>query len=92
MVAAEKADICVSELRSRMPRIDAIPFESENQYMATLHEDAGSMRIVLEGAPEVVLQRCGGLDADIVRARVEAIAEQGMRVLAVAEKPASKSD
>jgi Ca2+-transporting ATPase len=42
-------------------RLDSIPFESERQYMATLHEAPGeaSERIIyLKGAPEVVLRRC----------------------------------
>jgi magnesium-transporting ATPase (P-type) len=41
------------------PRIDAIPFESEHKFMATLHEDAAGGRFILvKGAPEVILGRC----------------------------------
>ncbi len=87
VVAAEKAGLGVGELRKRMKRRDAIPFESENQFMATLHDDAGELRLVLKGAPEVVLQRCEEADGDEVRREVEALASQGMRVLAVADKP-----
>ncbi|MFW5739029.1 MAG: cation-translocating P-type ATPase, partial [Myxococcota bacterium] len=55
VVAAEKAGIGVEALRRQARRLDAIPFESENQYMATLHEGGESRRILIKGAPEVVL-------------------------------------
>src|SRR5262249_57444602 len=39
------------------PRIDAIPFESEHKFMATLHRDGGGKSFLLvKGAPEVVLE------------------------------------
>jgi Ca2+-transporting ATPase len=91
VVAAQKAGLGVEELRTRLARVDAIPFESENQFMATLHEDGeGGRRLLLKGAPEVVLRRCalaGGLDSSAVLSQVERMASQGMRVLAVASKP-----
>jgi Ca2+-transporting ATPase len=97
LVAAEKAGLRVEELRKRFARMDAIPFESENQFMATLHEDGeGSRHVFLKGAPEVVLRRCSlgdGPRPDAVLAEVERMAAAGMRVLAVAAKavPATAS-
>jgi Ca2+-transporting ATPase len=95
VVVAEKAGIAVESARKAHVRLDAIPFESENQFMATLnnHPEA-SPRITLKGAPEVVLKRCssatGGanLDPQAVLAEVSRLAGQGMRVLAIAAKPA----
>jgi Ca2+-transporting ATPase len=89
VVAAQKAGISVDALRERAARKDAIPFESENQYMATLHEDDGEARIVLKGAPESVARRCAEQHGELsdISARVEELASQGMRVLGVAEKP-----
>src|SRR5277367_6863872 len=41
------------------PRIDAIPFESEHRFMATLHKDgAGKEFLLVKGAPEVILDHC----------------------------------
>src|SRR5262249_1156243 len=41
------------------PRIDAIPFESEHKFMATLHRFAdGRQHLFVKGAPEVVLEHC----------------------------------
>jgi cation-transporting ATPase F len=78
-----------------LPRLDAIPFESQHQYMATLHDAGDGRRVVyLKGAVEKVLARCSGalgadgepsaLDAAGVHARVDALAAVGLRVLAFA--------
>ena len=93
VVAAEKAGINVKELRSQIPRLDVIPFESENQFMATLHAGLqGTRGIILKGAPEVVLGKCSKqlgkhsfVPADILH-KVERLAAKGRRVLAVAVK------
>ncbi|HWP01537.1 MAG TPA: HAD-IC family P-type ATPase [Methylococcus sp.] len=83
--------------RESFPRIDAIPFESEHRFMATLHLDhAGHGFIYLKGAPEVVLERCWrqrgvGEDHPLNRAywedRIQQLAASGQRLLAVAVKP-----
>ncbi len=38
LVAARKLGLGDAELRTQYPRLDAIPFESERQFMATLHD------------------------------------------------------
>ena len=41
------------------PRIDAIPFESEHRFMATLHRPASGAEVLfVKGAPEVILEHC----------------------------------
>jgi magnesium-transporting ATPase (P-type) len=83
------------------PRIDAIPFESEHKFMATLHRGADGGEILLaKGAPEVILAHCDrqqtlvGGAAPLERARfmelADRLAGQGERVLALAwsEQPA----
>jgi len=87
VVVGQKAGIDADALRSAKPRLDAIPFESENQFMATLHDDGAARRIVVKGAPEAVLRRCSAVDPDAVHAEVERLAREGMRVLALAAKP-----
>jgi magnesium-transporting ATPase (P-type) len=79
---------------ARFPRLDAIPFESEHGFMATLHGSAaGPRRTFVKGAPERVLPLCAaergpGADQPLVQARwdcaMAAAARQGMRLLAVA--------
>src|SRR5215475_7080902 len=40
--------------RAAFPRIDAIPFESEHKFMATLHKAGGKQVLLVKGAPEVI--------------------------------------
>ena len=96
LVAAAKAGLAIDVVQEEFPRIDSIPFESELQYMATLH-DQGSDRprlVYAKGAVEAILARCetaldaagrpGPLDADRVAADVRRLAAGGLRVLAFA--------
>ncbi len=70
------------------PRLDAVPFESEHRFMATLHHAPdGSHAIFVKGAPERVLEMCE-VDRAAWGARVEALARDGMRVLALAVRAA----
>jgi len=79
-------------------RIDTVPFESAFQYMATLHESSrdSPQIIYMKGAVEAILGRCqqqmeaeGGLapiDGAAISRAVQAMANQGLRVLALARK------
>ena len=86
------------------PRIDAIPFESEHKFMATLHKSAdGKELLFVKGAPEVILdhsdrqQTAGGepkpLDRKHFMSASDKLAGQGERVLALAwlENPGVKA-
>ncbi|MDC0748313.1 cation-translocating P-type ATPase [Polyangium mundeleinium] len=93
VVAAQKLGMTGDALQEEAPRRDAIPFESEHKYMATLHVTASSeQEILMKGAPEVVLGRAsrlaGGapLDRAAVLEHLEGMASRGMRVLAVASR------
>ena len=84
--------------RRAYPRLDVVPFESEHKFMATLNDWGMERRILLKGAPEVVLQRCSSgpsgepLDLELLHAEVAGLAGRGMRVLALAEKKTNLED
>ncbi|WP_406672574.1 cation-translocating P-type ATPase, partial [Natronospira sp.] len=97
LVLAEKAQLDRSHCKREWPRTDAIPFESERRYMATLnHDHHGKGLILVKGAPELLLERCGqalaadgsrqALDVRDWQARQDAFAERGQRTLALAMK------
>ncbi|MDX5349999.1 MAG: HAD-IC family P-type ATPase [Paracoccaceae bacterium] len=69
-------------------RLDAIPFDSRHRFMAVLVDagEEGPLALV-KGAPERVLRMCDSVDHDLWHARAEALASQGLRVLALAERP-----
>src|SRR5262245_41758258 len=86
------------------PRIDAIPFESEHKFMATLHKKGdGTEMVLVKGAPEVILEHCdrqqtvGGQAAPLARDHFlkasDTLAGQGERVLGLAwlENPGLKA-
>lgn len=97
-----KAGIRLGELANGWPRLDTIPFESENRYMATYHRDPdGGHWLLAKGAPERVLAMCrwqmkGGtpcpLDVDYWRRMANDIAARGLRLLALAHKPARPAE
>jgi Ca2+-transporting ATPase len=98
IVSAMKGGLSMPALSGEFARIDGIPFESERQYMATLHDGGeGKPRIAyVKGAVEVLLEKCSesldlagrstALDADRVHGYVEQMASKGLRVLAFARK------
>ncbi len=97
---AAKAGLPADYEREARPRIDVIPFDPRERFMATLHHDhAGHTFLYIKGAPERILdlcttERCGGRDRPIDprrwRERTEALARDGLRVLALAFKPATE--
>jgi len=98
ITSARKAGISKDTLTLRLPRADAIPFESQYQYMATLHQETETSRAVIymKGSMESVLSRCtdaflpsgatGTLDVEICHETARELARKGLRVLAFAKK------
>ena len=97
VVAARKAELHLDGEQAHRPRLDAVPFESEHQYMATLHDGRSGSRVVyLKGSVERVLERCDEelasdgerrpLDPESVRRAADELAVDGLRVLAFARR------
>lgn len=92
IVLAQKLGLNVDEVRKACPRLDVVPFESEHQLMATLlSESSEAALMAVKGAPEAVFRRCKGT-LDDARSQVEAMAQQGMRVLAIAVGPSKPNE
>ncbi|MEC4891622.1 MAG: cation-transporting P-type ATPase [Oscillatoria sp. PMC 1051.18] len=98
ITAATKVGLSQSGLSASKARLDSIPFESQYQYMATLH-DGVSRIIYVKGSVEALLSRCSQmmnhagqpitLDPGEIQQTVEKMAAQGLRVLAFAQKEVS---
>lgn len=94
IVSAQKYGYNREDEESRFTRIDELPFESEWQYMATLHEYNDSKVVYIKGAVEKVLQCCKNamlpsgettpLDMDKIIEEQHRMASNGLRVLAFA--------
>ncbi len=93
--AAEKAGIKDLSIDQFYPRIDEIPFQSENQYMATLHKHEKNI-LFMKGSLEAILRSCSGminetgkivtLDKGFIEKYADEMAAEGLRVLAFAVK------
>ncbi len=97
LVAGIKAGFDADSEIKHYPRTDLIPFESEHRFMATLHHShSGDAFIFLKGAPEQVLEMCSQqlsatgpspIDRNYWHAKIEQLAHNGERVLAIAYRP-----
>ena len=96
ITAAQKFGLDDKQSQQEFPRLDSVPFESQHQYMATLHDDGSrtSRLVYVKGAVEVVLARCQStldssgqsvaINTAAIHANLEEMASRGLRVLAFA--------
>jgi len=103
ITAAQKAGFDQHSLLKEMPKLDGIPFESDYQYMATLHATPTGNTIYVKGSVEAIVKRCSlmlnssghnrpidcveTLRETTIEREVSIMARQGLRVLAFAKKP-----
>ena len=98
LVLGRKAGLSQEGEEAEWPRLDSIPFESQNRYMASWHRDPqGRSWIFVKGAPERILDVCArqatdrdeqALDPDYWRRMATDTAARGLRLLAIACKRA----
>lgn len=96
VVAAAKAGVDKEKLEMSFPRIDEMPFQSEKQYMATLHPKDGGKVVYVKGSVEKLLPMSRHIikddkviqihkaDIQTIEEAVASMAMGGMRVLAFA--------
>jgi cation-transporting ATPase F len=103
LVVAAKAGLAPAELAAGYPRRDTVPFTSQRQFMATLHDEVGGGEgsvVLVKGAVERVLAFSGAqmdaegarqpLDEAVIEERAASMAATGMRVLATALLPVER--
>ena len=102
VVFAGKVGVDAAQERRARPRVAEVPFDSDNRVMVTAHRTEGegsALLVLVKGALEEVAARCAtvstadGEDVPLddaalatIGARAAAFAEQGMRVLALADR------
>ncbi len=93
LVAAQAAGFSKAALQETFPRVAEIPFDSERARMSTLHREGDAVLVLVKGSPEGVLPLCvdqlfaqgaGPIDHAALHDEAEALAKQGLRVLAFA--------
>lgn len=98
VVLARKTGLSRHDLAIEYPRVREYPFSSETKVMTTVHTSVEGLIAYTKGAPEIVLSRCTrwlsahGVrpleerDREFLTVTAQSMAEQALRVLAVAEK------
>ncbi|MEA3281503.1 MAG: HAD-IC family P-type ATPase [Euryarchaeota archaeon] len=102
LVSAMKAGIeeieKIEEGDGSTQRLDEMPFDSEQQYMATLHEMDGERIVYVKGSPERVIGMCRTrmvdgsiepIDRGAILEKADELAEEALRLLAMAYKVVS---
>lgn len=77
-----------NQLEQGMPRVAEIPFDSERKLMSTVHKMEQGYRVMVKGAPDVLLNRCTlpAAQAQVVAEKNAEMASNALRVLGVAYK------
>ncbi len=84
--AAEAGAPELQGVRLSFPRTHEWPFDADRKRMTTLHRlDHGGLTLT-KGAPEQVLPHCVDIDLDAWSAQARELAQQGLRVLALAQR------
>jgi len=77
-----------NELETAMPRVAELSFDSERKLMSTIHQTEQGYRVMVKGAPDVLLNRCLLDDSEKERSleKNADMASNALRVLGVAYK------
>lgn len=98
LVSAAKLHIGYEDLAQAKPRLHEIPFSSERKRMTTVHRQDKNLLVAVKGAPDVLLDMCDyivlngkttkltGAERKRVRAAIDGMASQALRVLGFAYK------
>jgi Ca2+-transporting ATPase len=106
LTAGRRFGLGRQEMLDRSPEAREVAFDADVMMMATVHEADRGYRVAVKGAPQAVLEACDSiassegdgaesLDEDLRREwaeRARSMAEEGLRLLAMAEKGASDPD
>lgn len=99
LVVAAKGSIMREAIETEMPRLAAVPFDSDRKRMTVIRRHENNSWAYVKGAPEVILKRCTQIRTNQgVRELTESnrtrllqantlLAHDALRVLAVAERP-----
>jgi len=101
----EKLQIAAEQLRSSMPRIGVIPFESEHKFMCTFHahpENPAKVIVYAKGAPDRLVVKCATqLDAsgqavpinvEFWQQQAAELSGRGLRCLAICRHEMDKAN
>ena len=88
MAYAKKMGVNEAEAKREFPKVRELPFSSVTKCMATAHRYDNGYRIIVKGAPDVILPRCSSGAEGLKKA--EEMAEAALRVIGFAYADCNK--
>lgn len=89
VVFGEKLGYEKHDIEKRNAILDEFLFDYKKKYYATLVQEENTQRCIVVGAPEIILEKSSPHEKDELLRVMTALSEQGLRVIAVAEKETS---
>jgi Ca2+-transporting ATPase len=80
-----EAGVRLGDLEATRPRLATAPFDTDRRRMGVLRGNGDGNQLIVKGAPETVLELCTDVPPGAA-AELDAMAERGLRVLAVGVK------
>lgn len=82
---ADKEKFDIKGIRRSATRKSEVPFSSERRYMSVEAVEGDQISRLSKGAPEIISEQChlSGEELNVINKKYHALAEQGMRVLAI---------
>lgn len=104
LVLSVKGGLDLEAVARQFPRIAEIPFDAAHKFMATFHRDGEIIRVLVKGAPDVLLSRCdrqltpegetefAASDGSDIEREYAALATLGLRGLLIASRSVPLSE
>ncbi|MBL7054041.1 HAD-IC family P-type ATPase [Patescibacteria group bacterium] len=97
LTASMASELERKAILKKYPRIDELPFESKNMYMATLHkvlDKQNKKELLVKGAPEKIinLSSLNNADKQAIITKTNTLTSKGLRVIAFAKKISSQQN
>ncbi|MDY7021106.1 MAG: HAD-IC family P-type ATPase, partial [Cyanobacteriota bacterium] len=104
LVAGAKGEMRREQLLETYPEVREVAFDSDTKMMATIHESEQGYRVAVKGAPESIFSVCtqqltsegiqdlNDNDKESWQERCNQLAQEGLRILAFADKNVENSE
>ena len=88
LLAGKEAGFNKYELEKELPKIDEIPFDTQNKFIATLHQTENGKILFVSGAPEKIIElsKIDEKKREKLNKELENLTTQGLRVVGVGYK------
>lgn len=75
-----------TDIENIYPRLTTIPFDSVRKTMTSVNMINGHPIAIVKGAPEIIIEKCVGVDVELLHRANEYFTNQSLRVLCIAIK------